>query len=76
VVVMFAKREDVIDHPVYRRLDAVRDDRVIYLDLEDQLAGALGYSSPISLPYAIDEAVPRLAAAIDGDPKTKVEQPR
>jgi iron complex transport system substrate-binding protein len=76
VVVMFAKREDVIDHPVYRRLDAVREDRVIYLDLEDQLAGALGYSSPISLPYAIDEAVPRLAAAIDGDPKTKVEQPR
>jgi iron complex transport system substrate-binding protein len=76
VVVMFAKREDVIDHPVYRRLEAVREDRVIYLDLEDQLAGALGYSSPISLPYAIDEAVPRLAAAIDGDPETKIEQPR
>jgi iron complex transport system substrate-binding protein len=76
VVVMFAKREDVIDHPVYRRLDAVREDRVIYLDLEDQLAGALGYSSPISLPYAIDEAVPRLAAAIDGDSQTEIEQPR
>jgi iron complex transport system substrate-binding protein len=76
VVVMFAKREDVIDHPVYRRLDAVREDRVIYLDLEDQLAGALGYSSPLSLPFAIDEAVPRLAAAIDGDPKTEIEQPR
>jgi iron complex transport system substrate-binding protein len=76
VVVMFAKREDVIGHPVYRRLEAVREDRVIYLDLDDQLAGALGYSSPLSLPYAINEAVPRLAAAIDGDPKTKVEQPR
>jgi iron complex transport system substrate-binding protein len=76
VVVMFAKREDVIDHPVFRRLDAMREDRVIYLDLEDHLAGALGYSSPISLPYAIDEAVPRLAAAVDGDPKTEIEQPR
>jgi iron complex transport system substrate-binding protein len=76
VIVMFAKREDVIDHPVYRRLDAVREDRVIYLDLQDQLAGALGYSSPLSLPYAIDEAVPRLAAAIDGDPETRIEQPR
>jgi iron complex transport system substrate-binding protein len=54
----------------------VREDRVIYLDLEDQLAGALGYSSPLSLPFAIEEAVPRLAAAIDGDPKTKIEQPR
>ncbi len=76
VVVMFAKREDVIDHPVYRRLDAVREDRVIYLDLQDQLAGALGFSSPLSLPYAIDDAVPKLAAAVDGDPRTKVEQPR
>jgi iron complex transport system substrate-binding protein len=76
VVVMFAKREDVIDHPVYRRLEAVREDRVIYLDLQDQLAGALGYSSPLSLPYALDEAVPRLAAAIDGDPETRIEQPR
>jgi iron complex transport system substrate-binding protein len=75
VIVMFAKREDVIDHPVYKRLDAVREDRVIYLDLEDQLAGALGYSSPISLPYAIDEAVPKLAAAVDGDPATEIEQP-
>jgi iron complex transport system substrate-binding protein len=76
VVVMFAKREDVIENPIYRRLKAVREDRVIYLDLEDQLAGALGYSSPLSLPFAIDEAVPRLAAAIDGDRETKVEQPR
>jgi iron complex transport system substrate-binding protein len=76
VVVMFAKREDVIDHPVYRRLNAVREDRVIYLDLEDQLAGALGYSSPLSLPFAIEEAVPRLAAAIDGDPESEIDQPR
>jgi iron complex transport system substrate-binding protein len=76
VVVMFAKREDVIDHPIYRRLDAVREERVIYLDLEDQLAGALGYSSPLSLPFAIDEAVPRLAAASDGDTNTKIDQPR
>jgi iron complex transport system substrate-binding protein len=75
VVVMFAKREDVIGHPVFRRLDAVREDRVIYLDLDDQLAGALGFSSPLSLPYAIDEAVPRLADAIDGDPATKIGQP-
>jgi iron complex transport system substrate-binding protein len=76
VVVMFAKEEDAMEDPLFRRLDAVRAGRVIYLDLADQLAGALGYSSPLSLPYAIDEAVPRLADAIDGDPKTEVEQPR
>ena len=76
VVVMFGKQEEVIGNPVFKRLDAVREDRVIYLDLEDQFAGALGFSSPLSLPFLIDEAVPQLAAAVDGDPKTAVEQPR
>jgi hypothetical protein len=49
---------------VFKRLDAVREDRVIYLDLTDQFAGAL------------DEAAPQLAAAVDGKPSTKVEQPQ
>jgi iron complex transport system substrate-binding protein len=75
-VVMFAKRDDVLDNPVFKRLDAVREDRVIYLDLSDQVAGALGFSSPLSLPFLLDEAVPKLAAALDGDPATEVEQPR
>jgi iron complex transport system substrate-binding protein len=76
VVIMFARREDVAGNPVFRRLDAVREDRVIYLDLEDHFAGALGFSSPLSLPYLLDEATPELAAALDGDPDTPVEQPR
>ena len=33
------------------------------------LLGAVGLSSPLSLPYALKEAVPRLAAAVDGKPK-------
>jgi iron complex transport system substrate-binding protein len=76
VVVMFAKEEDAMKDPLFRRLDAVREGRVVYLDLTDQLAGALGYSSPLSLPYAIDQAAPMLADAIDGDPGTEVDQPR
>jgi iron complex transport system substrate-binding protein len=76
VVVMFGAQEDIADNAVFSRLDAVREDRVIYLDLSDQFAGAIGYSSPLSLPYLIDEAVPKLAAAVDGDPATRVEQPR
>lgn len=76
VVVMFAKRADVIGNPVFKRLEAVGEDRVLYLDLSDDVAGALGFSSPLSLPFLIDEAVPKLAAAVDGDPQTPVEQPR
>jgi iron complex transport system substrate-binding protein len=76
VVIMFGTQEDVLANPVFRRLDAVREDRVVYLDLADQFSGALGYASPLSLPYLLDEAVPKLAAAADGDPATKVEQPQ
>jgi iron complex transport system substrate-binding protein len=61
---------------VVRRLAAVRDDRTIYLDLTDQFAGALGFSSALSLPYLLDEEVDAMAAAVDGDPKTRVQQPR
>ena len=75
VVVMFGEREDVSTDPVFRRLDAVREERVVYVDLADQFAGALGFSSPLSLPYLIDEAVPKLASAVDGDPATKAPDP-
>jgi iron complex transport system substrate-binding protein len=76
VVIMFGTREDVTADPVFQRLDAVADERVVYLDLEDQFAGALGFSSPLSLPYLLDEAVPSLAAAVDGDPETTAPEPQ
>jgi len=75
VVVMFGRRADVAADPVFKRLDAVREERVLYIDLEDQFAGALGFSSPLSLPYLIDEAVPKLVSAVDGDPETTAPEP-
>jgi iron complex transport system substrate-binding protein len=75
LVVMYGKRSDILANPVFRRLDAVREDRVIYLDLTDQFAGALGFASALSLPYLLDHAEDALAAAVDGDPATAVPQP-
>jgi iron complex transport system substrate-binding protein len=76
VVVMFGNRDDVTADPVFARLDAVDEERVVYLDLEDQFAGALGFSSPLSLPFLLEEAVPKLAAAADGDPRTTAPEAR
>jgi iron complex transport system substrate-binding protein len=76
LVVMFGPQDDIERNPVVKRLDAVRDDRTIYLDLTDQFAGALGFSSALSLPYLLDTTVGELAAAVDGDPKTPVQQPQ
>jgi iron complex transport system substrate-binding protein len=47
----------------------VRDGRVAYLgDFSTPSAGALGFGSPLSLPYALDIAVPALRSAVGGTP--------
>ncbi|MDP2710697.1 MAG: iron-siderophore ABC transporter substrate-binding protein [Solirubrobacteraceae bacterium] len=74
VVIMFATRKEAEARPLFRRLDAVREGRVIYLPIGNaDLYGALNYNSPLSLPFQIDGFVPRLAAAVDGDPATAIE---
>ena len=60
--------EPVRTDPLYRRLDAPREGRDVFL--EETLSGALSFGSVLSLPFALDELVPRLAAAADGDPET------
>jgi iron complex transport system substrate-binding protein len=75
LVVMFGAKKDITANRVVSRLNAVRDDRVVYLDLTDQFSGALGFASALSLPYLLDQETDALAAAVDGDPKTAVEQP-
>ena len=58
--------------PLFRRLKAAREGRVITVASSDAFAGALGYNSPLSRPYLLEQALPRLVAALDGDPATKV----
>ena len=48
-----AKRKQIQGDKLYSRLDAVKDGRVVYMDNEDALLGAVGLSSPLSLPYAL-----------------------
>lgn len=65
--------EAVRTDPLYRRLDVASEGRDVFL--EETLSGALSFSTVLSLPFALDELVPRLAAAVDGDPGTKVGAP-
>ena len=73
---MYGPQKEITSNPVVSRLNAVREDRVVYLDLTDQFAGALGFASALSLPYLLDHEVGALAAAVDGDRATRVEQPK
>jgi iron complex transport system substrate-binding protein len=76
LVVMYGPEDHVLANPIIRRLDAVREERMVFLDLTDQFSGALGFASAMSLGWLLDNQVDTLAAAVDGDPATVVEQPR
>lgn len=54
-------------------LDVVSAGRTVLLgSYSSAVSAALGFGSPLSLPYLIDEVTPALAAAVDGDPATAV----
>ncbi|MGY1760896.1 ABC transporter substrate-binding protein [Geodermatophilus sp. SYSU D00779] len=58
---------------LFSSLDVVTQGRTVLLgSYSGDVSAALGFGSPLSLPYLLDEAVPALAAAADGDPSTVV----
>lgn len=77
LVLWFAYDEDnrkqIENDPVYQQLSIAREGRVVFLGTGEQetLAAAIGFSTVLSLPYALDRLLPLLAAAIDGNPATR-----
>lgn len=72
LVAWVAATDDVIAQikasPLRSGLRAVQEGREVFLDAE--VGAAAGFSSPLSLPYVLEELVPRFALAVDGDPAT------
>lgn len=67
IVVLGRSKAESLADPVFAAIPAVREGRVAYLgDFGTVFAGALGYSSPLSLGYAIDDVAPKLRAALAG----------
>jgi iron complex transport system substrate-binding protein len=54
--------------PVFARLNVVRGDRTLYTTFDSNLSGALSYSGPKALLYALDKLVPQLSNAVNGKP--------
>ena len=62
--------EAVRSMPLRPTLNAYAEGREVVAD--PLLSGAFSHASPLSLEYVIDELVPELALAVDGDPSTVV----
>jgi iron complex transport system substrate-binding protein len=58
------------DNDVYSRLAVSREGRDIFLAETGELYEATSFVSVLSIPVLIDQLVPKLAAAADGDPGT------
>lgn len=63
----------VRDIEVFSALDTVQAGGLVALPEMSRANTAMTFGSVLSLPIAIDEMVPRLVAAVDGDPETTVE---
>jgi len=55
---------------LYEQLDVHTEGREVLLDSASDLGGAMSFSSVLSLPYVLDELVPMIEKAVDGDPAT------
>lgn len=63
-----ATKEQMLASPAFARLGVVREDRTLYTTFESNLSGALTYSGPDALLYALDVLTPQLANALNGRP--------
>ncbi len=63
-------KEQVAGSPAFSRLKVVQDDRTLYAGSDSTLSGALTYSGPEALLYAINALTPQLSNALTGKPVT------
>jgi iron complex transport system substrate-binding protein len=56
-------KQTLTNDALYQRLSVVQEGRAIVLSWEAPLTGALSFSSVLSLPFALEQLVPELAAA-------------
>ncbi|MFE4667104.1 iron-siderophore ABC transporter substrate-binding protein [Streptomyces sp. NPDC056716] len=59
----------------YKDLNVVKQGREVFVSESSDYGNALSMGTVLSLPYVVERLVPQLAAAVDGDVDTKVEQP-
>ncbi|VEG55907.1 periplasmic iron-transport lipoprotein [Mycolicibacterium aurum] len=63
-----ATKDQMLASPAFARLGVVGEDRTLYTTFESNLSGALTYSGPDALMYALDVLTPQLANALNGRP--------
>lgn len=74
-IIMFGSGEDlksVTESPLWDKTRLAEEGRAIQLPQE--VYNAISFNSPLSIPYFLAKVAPKLAAALDGDPDTNVDE--
>ena len=78
VLVWFAEGERTVKElktaPVYSKLAVRKQGRDVFIRAKDRVYEVSSFPSVLSMPTLLEELVPRLAAAADGDPSTSTDQ--
>jgi iron complex transport system substrate-binding protein len=78
VLVWFADGEhtaaELRRDPLYAKLGVRKEGRDVFIGGDDRVYDATSFVSVLSMPTLMEELVPRLAAAADGDPSTPTDQ--
>jgi iron complex transport system substrate-binding protein len=61
-------KEQMADVPAFQRLNVVREGRTLYAGSDSTLSGALAFSGPEAMLYALNLLVPQLSNALQGKP--------
>jgi iron complex transport system substrate-binding protein len=61
-------------NPLYENLKVRKEARDVFIAADDRVYDATSFVSVLSMPTLIEELVPRLAAAADGDPSSSTAQ--
>jgi iron complex transport system substrate-binding protein len=61
-------KEQMADVPAFQRLNVVREGRTLYAGSDSALSGALAFSGPNAMLYALNLLVPQLSNALTGKP--------
>ncbi|MEX2587831.1 MAG: iron-siderophore ABC transporter substrate-binding protein [Actinomycetota bacterium] len=69
VWILLVESSVVTDDALYQQLRAFQEGRDVFPS--EEVRGAMSFSTVLSLPFLLEELVPQLAAAVDGDPATE-----
>ena len=66
--------KELKEDPLYSKLNVRKEGRDVFVRTDDRVYEATSFPSVLSMPLLIEEIVPRLAAAADGDPATSTDE--